>query len=116
MLTFGTMNDIEKAIAYFEDAIRESDEIIAECSEELQKELTEQKGHFVVALEAMREKQEREKGCELCNAERIQIDVHTKSPRDAFFFSSDPAVGLLYCPLCGNRLAGSIPAEQEASQ
>jgi hypothetical protein len=45
---------IHEAIAYFEDAIRESDEIIAECSEALQKELTEQKGHFEVALEAMK--------------------------------------------------------------
>ena len=43
----------EAAIAYFEDAIRESDEIIAECSPELQDELEEQKGHFAVALECM---------------------------------------------------------------
>jgi hypothetical protein len=50
----GRMKKLEKAIAYFEDAIRESDEIISECSEELQKELTEQKGHFEVALEAMK--------------------------------------------------------------
>ena len=32
------MTKLEQAIAYFEDAIRESDEIIAECSEALQKE------------------------------------------------------------------------------
>jgi len=49
------MKKLEQAIAYFEDAIRESDEIIAECSEALQKELTEQKGHFEVALEAMKQ-------------------------------------------------------------
>ncbi|WP_265445064.1 hypothetical protein [Acetivibrio straminisolvens] len=48
------MTKFEQAIAYFEDAIRESDEIIAECSEALQKELTKQKGHFEVALEAMK--------------------------------------------------------------
>lgn len=48
------MKRLEKAIAYFEAAIRESDEIIAECSEALKKELTEQKGHFEVALEAMK--------------------------------------------------------------
>lgn len=40
------MKKLEQAIAYFEDAIKESDEIIAECSEKLQKELTEQKKHF----------------------------------------------------------------------
>lgn len=37
------MTKLEQVIAYFEDAIRESDEIIAECSEALQKELMEQK-------------------------------------------------------------------------
>ena len=40
------MKKLEQAIAYFEDAIRESDEIMAECSEALQKELTEQKKCF----------------------------------------------------------------------
>lgn len=48
------MKKLEQAIAYFEDAIKESDEIIAECSEKLQKELTEQKKHFEVALDAMK--------------------------------------------------------------
>lgn len=48
------MSEIEKAIEYFEDAVRESDEIIADCSEALQAELTEQKQHSVVALEVMR--------------------------------------------------------------
>ena len=37
------MSEIKKAIAYFEDAIRESDEIIADCSETLQAELIEWK-------------------------------------------------------------------------
>lgn len=48
------MNKLKQAIAYFKDAIRESDEIIAECSEALQKELMEQKKHFEVALDAMK--------------------------------------------------------------
>lgn len=48
------MNKLKQAIAYFEDAIRESDEIIAECSEALQKELMEQKKHFEIALDAMK--------------------------------------------------------------
>jgi|GEM_PF-3916992 hypothetical protein len=58
------MSEIEKAIAYFEDAVKESDEIIGDCSEALQAELTEQKQHFAVALDTLREKAEREKGCE----------------------------------------------------
>jgi hypothetical protein len=48
------MNKYQQAIAYFEDAVRESDEIIADCSPALQAELTAQKNHFVVALEVMR--------------------------------------------------------------
>ncbi len=53
------MGEIKAAIAYFEDAVRESDEIIADCSPDLQAELIEQKKHFEVALAALREKQER---------------------------------------------------------
>ncbi len=47
------MNKYEQAIAYFEDAIKESDEIIADCSPDLQAELAEQKDYFVVALDAL---------------------------------------------------------------
>lgn len=53
---------VKDAIAYFEDAIREGDEIIADCSPALQAELTKQKGHFVVALAALREQEQREQG------------------------------------------------------
>jgi len=45
---------LKAAIAYFKDAVRESDKIMAECSPQLQKELTEQKAHFEVALAVMR--------------------------------------------------------------
>ena len=45
---------LELAIEYFEDAIFESDEIIADCSADLKKELSKQKEHFVVAMEAMK--------------------------------------------------------------
>jgi len=48
------MDKYKQAFAYFEDAIKESDEIIADCSPDLQAELTEQKGYFVVALEALK--------------------------------------------------------------
>lgn len=51
------MTELEKAIAYFEDAIMESEEIIAECSPSLRDELEEQKTHFEVALKAMREQE-----------------------------------------------------------
>lgn len=52
------MNNLDKAIQYFEDAIKESneiiDEIIADRSPRLRAELGEQKGHFEVALQLMR--------------------------------------------------------------
>ena len=45
------MSDLEKAIEYFEDACRESDEIIEEASEKLRDLLIEQKSilkrHFM---------------------------------------------------------------------
>lgn len=48
------MNKLKQAIAYFEDAIRESNEIISGCTPKLQEELMKYTGHFEVALEAMR--------------------------------------------------------------
>lgn len=69
---------IEKAITYFEDAIHETDEIIADCSKRLQKELTEQKGYFEVALTAMRQVQANNHiNCRICN-----YQTTTKEQRD----------------------------------
>lgn len=45
---------MKAAIAYFEDAVRETDEIMDDCSPALQAELSEQRAHFVKALETMR--------------------------------------------------------------
>jgi len=55
------MNKLEQAIAYFEDAIKEIDEIIFECSEKLQKVLIEQKKHFEVALKIMKNQNQENK-------------------------------------------------------
>ena len=79
------MSGIEKAIEYFEDAVRESDEIIDECSEALKAELTEQKQCFVVALQALQEKAKRQKGCEHCRG-------------------WDERCGANFCPMCGRKL------------
>ncbi|HYE80852.1 MAG TPA: hypothetical protein VEG39_01660 [Clostridia bacterium] len=46
---------LRSAIEYFEDAIRESDEIIEDCSEDLKAELINQKKHFETAVEAMKD-------------------------------------------------------------
>jgi hypothetical protein len=42
--------ELERAIAWFEEAVRETDEILDKCSQELQEELIEQKGHFITGL------------------------------------------------------------------
>lgn len=91
------MKKLEQAIAYFEDAIRESDEIIAECSEKLQEELTEQKGHFEVALEALKK----------------QISQKVVETPDKHKYGYCPVCGRIYwdkchvgnyCDSCGQRL------------
>lgn len=56
------MKEIEKAKEYFEDAVRETDEIIEDCSKALQEELLKQKTHFVTALKVLQEKAESDKG------------------------------------------------------
>ena len=97
------MNEIEKAIAYFEDAVRESDEIIEDCSPVFQAELIEQKGYFVVALTALREKQKREKGCEYCENERKQlVSLMCNGGGKSKYYN--PAFTPHYCPICGKRL------------
>lgn len=47
------MKRLNDAIAYFEDAVRESDESIQDSSPALQTMLRVQKEHFIVALAAM---------------------------------------------------------------
>lgn len=51
------MCDIDKAIEYFVDAVRETNEIMEDCSPRLQADLIEQKKHFIAAIEALEEKQ-----------------------------------------------------------
>ena len=46
-------HDLCETAGYFQDAIRESGEIIEEASEALARELTEQKYHFQTALAAI---------------------------------------------------------------
>lgn len=84
----------ERAIEYFEDAVRETDEIIADCSADLQAELTEQKEHFVVALTALREKREREKGCVWCKEDN-------KVFHDGQHYH-------MFCSYCGKRLKDDV--------
>lgn len=42
--------------------------------------------------------------CQLCRSKRIDITVQTKEPEDMYIFSTNEAIGLMYCPLCGRDL------------
>jgi Zn finger protein HypA/HybF involved in hydrogenase expression len=97
------MKKLEQAIAYFEDAIRESDEIIAEYSGEeyigeLQKELTEQKGHFEVALEAMR------KHVPIKAKPLKKIPGISKCPVCKVDLCTEDGKTQIYCPDCGQAM------------
>lgn len=91
------MKGIEEAIKYFKDAIKESEEIMAECSEKLQKQLTEQKGHFEVALAAMKKQipvkaKLLKKIPGICKCPICKIDLCTENGKQ------------IYCPDCGQAL------------
>jgi hypothetical protein len=92
------MEKVKSAIVYFEDAVRESDEIISEASDDLKKELTEQKEHFVVALAAlikqvpmMAKPLKRIPG--ICKCPVCRIDLCTKDGKTT-----------IYCPDCGQAV------------
>jgi len=78
------MDEIEKAIEYIENAITELEAGILVYSAQLKDEFIEQKHHFETALIALKEKQERDKGCEYCRG-------------------WDKRSGANYCPMCGRK-------------
>lgn len=51
--------------------------------------------------------------CELCKAKVIKIEVTTEKPDNAYYFHSDPAVGLMFCPMCGEPLTQPEPLSLE---
>jgi hypothetical protein len=84
------MSKYDKAIEYFDEAIRESDAIIAVCSPDLQAELTEQKAHFEVALAAMWEQEAARVLLKEC---LNQLEIH--------------------CDTCGDRSRGNCSDQSE---
>jgi len=110
--------NLEQAIAYFEDAIRESDEIIAECSEALQKELTEQKKCFEVALKIMK-KWNGEGGCKYCKNPSAYLAICQNYETRIFISVSGSYLQIFdedypgfcdnhkinFCPMCGRKLS-----------
>jgi len=112
------MKKLEQAIAYFEDAIKESDEIIAECSEKLQKGLTEQKGHFETALKVMK-KWNGEGDCKYCKNPSAYLAICQNYETRIFISVSGSYLQIFdedypgfcdnhkinFCPMCGRKLS-----------
>jgi len=112
------MTKLEQAIAYFEDAIRESDEIIAECSEALQKELMDQKKHFEIALKIMK-KWNGEGDCKYCKNPSAYLAICQNYETRIFISVSGSYLQIFdedypgfcdnhkinFCPMCGRKLS-----------
>ena len=112
------MTKLEQAIAYFEDAIRESAEIIAESSEALQKELVEQKKHFEVALKVMK-KWNGEGECKYCKNPSDYLAICQNYETRIFIGISGECLQIFdedypgfcdnhkinFCPICGRKLS-----------
>ena len=112
------LTKLKKAIDYFEDAIRESDEIISECSETLQKELTEQKGHFETALKVMK-KWNGEGECKYCKNPSEYLAICQNYETRIFIGVSGGYLQIFdedypgfcdnhkinFCPMCGRKLS-----------
>jgi hypothetical protein len=93
------VSDIEKAITYLEDAIRNNCKLIPERNKELRKGLCEQNWHFRTAIEALKKQVPRKRTgkegyseCPLCNT---------------------CAIGE-YCYTCGQRLNWGSEVEHDA--
>jgi len=112
------MKKLEQAIAYCEDNIREIDEVISEYSEEFQRELTEQKKHFEVALKVMK-KWNGEGECKYCKNPSEYLAICQNYETRIFVGISGEYLQIFdedypgfcdnhkinFCPICGRKLS-----------
>lgn len=114
------MDELNRAIAYFEDAIRESDEIIAECSPALQKELTEQKNYFIVALAAMHSADLKNGLQKMGKWNKTQGEILNWECSACGFQTGEPwadpnTLGrLAYCPHCGCQMPAATKGGEKS--
>ena len=109
----------EEAISYLENAICELDAGIKVYSGTIKEEFIEQRKCFAIALSALREQAERDKGCEYCAGYEAEfmLPVIEMSENTANSLDIDGnfayihchcgrhTVGKInYCPMCGKRL------------
>lgn len=86
------MNEIERALATLQDLL---DNSIFTSRIDFALE---------VAIEALREKQEREKGCAVCSCEYHQELCAEVVRYHSSDFATQEKVDVHYCPVCGRRL------------
>lgn len=75
------MKEVNKAIKYFVDAIKETDGMLDDCSSALKIELEGQRAHLATAVKIMRMQRPR------------AVNPHIR------------IYGIFYCPVCGQDLA-----------
>lgn len=99
------MTEIEKAIAYWEQFKQEAIDMIAKGLD-VHCELAKQIPMCEIVLAALREKQERQKGCEYCtDLSRYKgfgyaEYFHQTAPDEAYEIS----IEVKFCPNCGRKL------------
>jgi hypothetical protein len=99
------MNDIEKAIEHFREAIQK-DTDYPECAAYW----GQRKRNYTLALAALREKQEREKGCNACwddadnEPEYIGAGLDEYGRECRYLTLGEQTIMIHYCPICGRRL------------
>ena len=112
------MKKLEQAMAYCEDNIREIDEVISEYSEEFQRELTEQKKYFEVALKVMK-KWNGEGECKYCKNPSEYLAICQNYETRIFVGISGEYLQIFdedypgfcdnhkinFCPICGRKLS-----------
>lgn len=97
---------LKLAFDYFNDAIKESDEIIEECNEDLKEMLIEQKEHFIIALKAL-EKQISKKPTHVTAEKDTQIGSLTfHKGTKIYSCKCGKWIGYrdLFCRYCGQKL------------
>ena len=95
------MTEIEQAIKEYDILIKgyEDDLLSDRYSDIVKEEFKRQRDIFLIGREALKEKAEREKGCEFCNAEYVVMSGSCMSSE-----LIHKGCTAKFCPMCGRKL------------